>query len=411
MSARYIAEADGGSRGNPGVAGYGAVVRDSESGLVLAERAEYIGTATNNVAEYRGLIAALEAARELDIDELDVRMDSKLVVEQMSGRWKIKNATLQPLALQARRLLDEFARVELHWIPRLENAAADALANEAMDNRSSVDRIPDTPPPNPPDPNVISPDPSVNSADPSVVSADPSVNSADPREVALDPREVASARPNLVTAAPGPPPKLSLVLLRHGETEQSLERRFSGRTDLPLTPKGEQQAAAAASRVADSIEAGQISAVLSSPLRRAQQTAQAVGQALGVPVKVDERLREIDFGDWEGLTFDEARRAAGDAFGTWLGSPDAAPPGGESQAQCLERVADLRNSLLREYADQRVLVVTHVTPIKSLLGEALGSAKAAGRINLDLCSLSRIDYYEGRTVVKLVNEISHLGSL
>ena len=394
MSARYIAEADGGSRGNPGVAGYGAVVRDSESGLVLAERAEYIGTATNNVAEYRGLIAALEAARELDIDELDVRMDSKLVVEQMSGRWKIKNATLQPLAMQARRLLDEFERVELHWVPRLENAAADALANEAMDNRSAFSRTPDTPPA----------DPSDNLADPSVNSADPSVNLADPS---------VTAQPgtSLVTAAPGPPPKLSLVLLRHGETEQSLERRFSGRTDLALTPKGEQQAAAAARRVAESSEAREIAAVISSPLRRAQQTAQAVGAALGVPVRVDERLREIDFGEWEGLTFDEARRVAGDDFASWLGSHDAAPPGGESQAQCLERVAGLRNSLLREYADQRVLLVTHVTPIKSLLGEALGSAKAAGRINLDLCSLSRIDYFEGRTVVKLVNEISHLGSL
>ncbi|MET8530329.1 reverse transcriptase-like protein, partial [Micromonospora sp. NPDC005172] len=128
-----VVEADGGSRGNPGPAGYGAVVRDPETGEVLAERSESLGTATNNVAEYQGLIAGLRAAAELDAAEVDVRMDSKLVVEQMSGRWQIKHPGLRPLAAQAAALVGRFGAVRFTWIPREENRHADALANAAMD--------------------------------------------------------------------------------------------------------------------------------------------------------------------------------------------------------------------------------------------------------------------------------------
>src|SRR5918997_5316392 len=128
-----VVEADGGSRGNPGPAGYGAVVRDADTGEVLAERAESIGRATNNVAEYRGLIAGLEAAAELGASEVEARMDSKLVVEQMCGRWQIKHPGLRPLAAQAAGLVGRFAAVRFSWIPRERNRHADALANAAMD--------------------------------------------------------------------------------------------------------------------------------------------------------------------------------------------------------------------------------------------------------------------------------------
>jgi probable phosphoglycerate mutase len=129
---RLIIEADGGSRGNPGPAAYGAVVRDAETGAVLAEEGRTIGHTTNNVAEYSGLIAGLEMARAIDPHAaVDVRMDSKLVIEQMAGRWKIKHPGMKPLALEASKLRP--AEVRWTWVPRAENKAADALVNAALD--------------------------------------------------------------------------------------------------------------------------------------------------------------------------------------------------------------------------------------------------------------------------------------
>src|ERR1700755_75747 len=131
---RFIVEADGGSRGNPGPAGYGALVRDVETGIVLAERSESIGTATNNVAEYNGLIAGLRPPAEIDPRaDVEVRMDSKLVIEQMSGRWKIKHPDMKPLAQTAAEAARSFSRVTYNWVAREENKHADRLANEAMD--------------------------------------------------------------------------------------------------------------------------------------------------------------------------------------------------------------------------------------------------------------------------------------
>ena len=128
-----VVEADGGSRGNPGIAGYGALVRDPETGQVLAEKAEYLGRVSNNVAEYSGLVAALELAHGIDPDcWILAKMDSKLVVEQMSGRWKIKHADMQKLAAKARSVVDP-RRVKYQWIPRELNKDADRLSNEAMD--------------------------------------------------------------------------------------------------------------------------------------------------------------------------------------------------------------------------------------------------------------------------------------
>jgi probable phosphoglycerate mutase len=139
---KLIVEADGGARGNPGPAGYGAVVCDAESGEVLAERSEALGIATNNVAEYQGLLAGLRAAAALaearQVTEVEVRMDSKLVVEQMSGRWKIKNEVLRPLAIEAARLVRELGTVRFTWVPRARNARADRLANQAMDAQASA---------------------------------------------------------------------------------------------------------------------------------------------------------------------------------------------------------------------------------------------------------------------------------
>ena len=130
---------DGGSRGNPGDAGFGVYVQDGAGGDV-ARLYGYLGVATNNVAEYQGLIGGLRLAAAVAPDaEVEVRMDSKLVVEQMSGRWKIKHPGMAELAAQARELLTG-TPVSFEWIPRAENARADRLANESMDKKLSFER-------------------------------------------------------------------------------------------------------------------------------------------------------------------------------------------------------------------------------------------------------------------------------
>ena len=131
---RLVVEADGGSRGNPGPGAYGALVRDASTGEVLDAEGVTLGVCTNNVAEYSGLIAGLEMARAVDPQAaLEVRMDSKLVIEQMAGRWKVKHPAMLPLAVKAQGLRP--AEVTWTWVPREQNKAADRLANEAMDGR------------------------------------------------------------------------------------------------------------------------------------------------------------------------------------------------------------------------------------------------------------------------------------
>ena len=134
--AAVLIEADGGSRGNPGPAAYGAVLKDADTGEVIAEDGSTIGVASNNVAEYSGLIAGLKLAEEFAPDaEIEVRMDSKLVVEQMSGRWKIKHPDMRPLAMEANRLAP--FGTTYTWVPREQNKHADRLANEALDGKRS----------------------------------------------------------------------------------------------------------------------------------------------------------------------------------------------------------------------------------------------------------------------------------
>ena len=124
--------ADGGSRGNPGPAASGAVLFD-EAGAVLREVGTFLGVATNNVAEWTGLLTGLEAALELGVDDLAVRLDSELVVKQISGAYRVKNEGLIPLHAKAKGLLRKFAHVDVKHVPRKQNAAADALVNQVLD--------------------------------------------------------------------------------------------------------------------------------------------------------------------------------------------------------------------------------------------------------------------------------------
>jgi len=140
VTRRLVVEADGGSRGNPGIAAGGAVVLDDAAGAVLSEVGVYVGIASNNVAEYNGMIAGLETALEHDpTASVHVRLDSKLVVEQMTGRWKIRHPDMQVLARRASALIAG-RDVSFEWVPRLSNKRADAAANEAMDRRESFRR-------------------------------------------------------------------------------------------------------------------------------------------------------------------------------------------------------------------------------------------------------------------------------
>ncbi|MFI6044453.1 bifunctional RNase H/acid phosphatase [Nocardia sp. NPDC051321] len=374
-----IVEADGGSRGNPGPAGYGSVVFAADHVRVLAERREFIGIATNNVAEYRGLIAGLEAAAELGAEIVTVRMDSKLVVEQMSGRWKVKHAAMIPLADRARRLVAGFERVSFTWIPRAENSHADRLANEAMDDGTMVDEVRTAREAEKPTAAPVRLDPVV-----SAVAAQPAPG---------------------WTGATGRPTRL--LLLRHGQTELSVQRRYSGRGNPPLTDLGREQAARAAKMLAAK---GNIAAVLTSPLSRARDTAEAAATALDAPLTVLDGLIETDFGEWEGLSFAEAAERDPELHARWLGDPSLPAPGGESFDQVRERVDAVRRDLVGLYPGANLVVVSHVTPIKTLLQLALGVGPSLlYRLHLDLASLSIAEFYpDGGSSVRLVNDTSYL---
>ncbi len=355
---KVIVEADGGSRGNPGPAGYGSVVWTADRQTVLAESKQAIGIATNNVAEYRGLIAGLEEAVKVGATEVDVRMDSKLVVEQMSGRWQVKHPDLRVLIEQAKGVAATFDRIDYGWIPRAENSHADRLANEAMDAAAELEK----------------------------------------------PVDVATSSPGW-TGARGEPTRF--LLLRHGQTQLSTQRRYSGRGNPALTDVGQQQAEAAAQYLGPR---GGVTAVITSPLQRAYDTAAKAAKALGLDVTVDDDLIETDFGAWEGLTFSEAAEKDPGLHRKWLRDTSVTPPDGESFDSVAERVQRVRGRIISEHAGETVLVVSHVTPIKTLLRLALDAGPGIlYRLHLDLASLSIAEFYpDGAASVRLVNETSYL---
>ncbi|WP_053129961.1 bifunctional RNase H/acid phosphatase [Streptomyces ambofaciens] len=443
----FVVEADGGSRGNPGPAGYGAVVLDAVTGETLVEAADHLGVATNNVAEYRGLLAGLRAARELDPDAtVRVRMDSKLVVEQMSGRWKIKHPDMKPLAAEAARVFPP-GRVTYEWMPRASNKHADRLANEAMDAGARGERwspsgstaeldagdaraaaageVP-----------VVAEAPAVDAAPgagtlaastaamsdaAADAAADTSVPDTSVPDTSVPDTAVsvaaatADVRAAKTVASPGwGPPDMgapaTFVLLRHGETPLTPQKRFSGSggSDPSLSAVGREQAEKVAASLA---RRGTVQAVVASPLARTRETAGIVAARLGLEVTVEEGLRETDFGAWEGLTFGEVRERYPDDLNAWLASPDAEPTGGgESFAATGARVAATRDKLVAAYAGRTVLLVSHVTPIKTFVRLALGAPpESLFRMELSAASLSAVAYYaDGGASVRLFNDTSHL---
>jgi ribonuclease H / adenosylcobalamin/alpha-ribazole phosphatase len=401
VTRRLQVEADGGSRGNPGPAGYGAVVRDARTGEVLAEDCASLGRATNNVAEYSGLIAGLRAAGRLAPGaDTEVRMDSKLVVEQMSGRWQVKHPDLRPLAAQARRAAGKLGRVTYTWVPRARNTHADRLANQAMDAAEGGGSS----------------------------GAGPGTSRAGRTSRKAAGNDDDAPAPAAWPAVTGPSQPSTLLLLRHGETTWSPERRFAGRTDIPLTPAGEHQAAGVAQRLAaraegtlataaaagrwagQSVVPGAVTAIVASPLLRTRQTAAAVSAATGLPVVTDPGWAEVDFGEWEGLTRAEAAARWAGELAAWDADTAVAPPGGESFDTATGRVLRALDALLGAHPGECVLVVTHMTPIKIVLMHALlAQASVLRRLYVGVASLCETDWYPDSTgLVRTVNDTAHL---
>ncbi len=356
-------EADGGSRGNPGPAAYGAVLFDADTGEVVAERAQGIGRATNNVAEYSGLIAGLELAAEHAAGAtVEVRMDSKLVVEQMSGRWKIKHPDMKPLAARAAALAP--AGTTYTWIPREQNKHADRILNEALDGRS---RAVDT-------------------------------------EARTEARTEAPTRSSRGWAADAL--GTTLVLVRHGVTEHTAGKRFSGGLggrNPGLTEEGRAQIRATADWLSPLAEA--IDVVVSSPVRRTQESAEILAARLGKDFATDDGIAEMEFGTWEGLTFEEVRTSYPDDLDSWLGSLDATPGGGESFRAVEKRVLATLDHLLAAHAGSTALLVSHVTPIKVIVAQALGAPlESVYRMELTPASVSVVSFYsDGRASLRMFN--------
>ncbi|NUS00773.1 MAG: bifunctional RNase H/acid phosphatase [Kribbellaceae bacterium] len=352
-----IVEADGGSRGNPGPASYGALVRDPVTGKVIVQQGKTIGIATNNVAEYSGLIAGLELAAEYAPDaSIEVRMDSKLVIEQMAGRWKIKHPDLQPLAIKAQSLAP--FGTEWTWVPRAQNAAADALANNALDGVP----IPLQP-------------------------ADAQVPAAQPVAAPSDQQKAMRG-----WGAQAEPPT-HLIFLRHGETPHTVEKRFSGSggDDPALSETGRVQAVAAAEYLA---RIGGVDAVVTSPMRRTRETASVVAERLGLSAVVDDGWVECSFGDWDGHTFAEVQEKWPDALNAWLESTTVAPPGGESFDACARRARLARDGVLARFPGKTVVVVTHVTPIKLMVRSVLQAPMSSiFRMELRPATITDIHWY------------------
>ena len=358
MARSFVLFADGGSRGNPGEAAFGAVVL--EESTVVVELSERIGVTTNNVAEYSGLIAGLEAIHELEADaHVLVRMDSKLIVEQMSGRWQIKNPEMRRLA-QAARSAHPPHLIRYEWIPRELNTQADRLVNEALDGMI-----------------IESPGPL--------------------RRNYLTERLISDEQPTMI------------YLVRHGETALTPFRKFSGigPLDPELTEKGKSEADAAAREMAKI----KPEILIASPLRRTKETAEAIAISLKLDIEFDPIWRECNFGLWDGMTVAEVKERYPKEYAMWVSTSSYAPPGGESYDEAMARAVHGLTSIAAEYPAKKVCVVTHNGMIKTALAAAI-KAEPSAIFNLDVSpgSISSISIWpsDGLMAIRSTNERGHL---
>ncbi|MEO6512026.1 MAG: bifunctional RNase H/acid phosphatase [Nocardioides sp.] len=356
-------EADGASRNNPGDAAYGAVLKDADTGEVIAEDGARIGVASNNVAEYRGLIAGLElAAAHAPGADIEVRMDSNLAVEQMSGKWKIKHPDMKRLASQAKDLAPRGTTYT--WIPREQNKHADRLANEALDGKRSgvsvADRDTDR----------------GSEAAPTEVADD--ATEAEPRWMAWR-RQV----------------QTTLILVRHGVTEHTVQKRFSGgmsSANPALSEEGRAQIRGVADWLAPL--ADRVDAVVASPVRRAHESGGIIAERLGRTLEDEPGFAEMDFGTWDGRTFEEVAQEHRADLDAWVGTTDVRPGGGESLDMVRARVLDALDRILERHTGRTVVVASHVTPIKVVVAQAIGAPLTSQfRMELRPASVSVVSFF------------------
>ena len=356
MARHFVMTTDGGSRGNPGPAGYGAVIH--EGNMVVAELYDFIGIATNNVAEYSGLVAGLSAIHQLDpAATIDVRMDSKLVVEQMSGRWQIKHADMRALAKEARSLHSPDL-VNYTWIPREENSHADRLANRALDEQGGKK----------------------------------------------------TQQINFLTERLRMPEIPTIIyFVRHGETILTPDRKFSGSGKLnpPLTLVGQAQARA----VAEAVAKLNAEILIASPLLRTRETAELIAAKVDLPIIYDEAWYECGFGLWDGMSIDEVIAAYPAEYRAWLSSSAYVPPEGESYDALGWRVDEAIDKLVAKYPGKRIVVVSHNGVIKEAIRLAVGgSPESIFHIDVSPCSISTISIWpsDGLRALRSANELGHL---
>jgi ribonuclease H / adenosylcobalamin/alpha-ribazole phosphatase len=327
-----VIRADGASRGNPGEASFGVVIYDQNENLI-AEIGESIGVATNNHAEYRGVIAGLEfTAEHYPEADLVIELDSNLVVQQLSGNWKVKHPDLVPLVRHASTLMAGRS-ISLNWIPREQNSAADAAANRALDFGSFITHI-----------------------------------NAPGAETSLLPE----VQPRSIRAPRVRSRHTDFFLVRHGSTGQTEAGKISGGGEDPeLSARGLEEAASVPrgiERLAARFGLELPRAVVHSPLRRTAATASFLG--VEGPLISDPRFREIEFGEWEGLANSALESLP--AAAAWRGSLTARPPGGESLVDLRARVSEAFFELVDGYQGQSLAVVSHMMPTRTMLAMALG---------------------------------------
>ena len=350
MARIFQITADGGSRGNPGPAAYGAVI--SENGKILAELFASVGVASNNVAEYSGLIAGLEYAHNLDPQaQIDVKMDSKLVVEQMSGRWQIKHPDMREFAKRARDA-HPASLVSYTWIPRDQNSHADRLANKALDGEAQ------------------------------------SLHSV--QKNFLHSRLISKEVPT------------TIYLIRHGETPLTPERRFSGSggSNPGLTEKGREQART----VGRELAARKPEVLLVSPMQRTRDTAEEISKFVNLDPVIDEDWIEASFGKWDGLTPDEVEERFPDEFRSWVSDAWYPQGGGEPYAAVSERAGLALNKVAAEYPGQTVAIVTHNVVVKGAVCVALQTPiDSIFHVDVAPCSITTIKIWPSDGLMALMS--------